>query len=83
MRMAKEVKPPKVKIEQNPEEPVEKKVLAAALLAMSRGVESLLGSGLRLDDLVVLIARRAPSVGKPDIRAVIQALNELRHEYSK
>ena len=71
-----------IQIEQDPNAPVQKKILAKELVALSRAAISLLNSGLGRKDLIALLHRRAPSVGKPDIGWVLEAIEELGKNYA-
>ena len=54
--------------------------LAREIRMISRAFKKLASSGLKRDTLVLLI-RAYSNVGKPDIRAVLQALDNLENEY--
>jgi hypothetical protein len=72
----------KVKVEQNPEELVERPVLATAIKAISFHMGRLLNQGLNERAIVCLVADSS-NVGKPDIRAVLSSLKHLAQEYCK
>jgi hypothetical protein len=80
--MPKEVRAPKVVVEQDQDNPVEHKVLARSILLMSKGVVALLDSGIKRDDMVTLILRRCPSrVGRREVEDVLSAIQQLRNDY--
>ena len=54
--------------------------LAREIRMISRAFKKLASSGLKRDTLVLLIHAYS-NVGKPDIRAVLQALDNLENEY--
>ncbi len=70
----------KVKVVQS-EPPVEKEVLAAAVVNISGALTALYKSGLNRDAIEVLLvdATRLP---KRDIRAVLDAMKTLRSRYT-
>ena len=72
----------KVIIEQDLEKPVEKKILAEAVLKISEGMGALLRAGLMPEDLISLIVRRCPTaITRTDVRAVLEAMDQLRRDY--
>jgi hypothetical protein len=72
----------KVKVEQNPEEPVERPVLATAIKAISFHMERLVKSGLN-ERAIVCLVHDYSGVGKPDIRAVLDSLKNLERMFCK
>lgn len=78
-----ERKPPKVKVEQKEGDEVPKKVLARAIVDISKGIAEILGAGLEMEDLVRLISRRKPGLSLVDIRDTIAGLEQLRRDYTK
>ncbi len=71
----------KVKILQNPEEPIETEVLANHIVKISEGFKKLLNGGLRQETIVLLIHAHT-NVGKPAIRDVLKTLPLLRQLYT-
>jgi hypothetical protein len=72
-----EAKNEKVKVK-----PVEKEVLAEAIVAISGSLQSLLSSGLTQEAIIVLVHDDS-KVGKPTIRAVLSSLRGLKQRYCK
>jgi hypothetical protein len=70
-----------VKIEQDAEKPVEKVVLAAAILKISEAMEDLRKSGLNEDAIIVLVRDRT-GIAKGTLKAVFSALASLRRDYA-
>jgi hypothetical protein len=86
------MKPPKqnVNIVQNEELPIERNVLAAAIVSMSKGVKQLSRGGLTLDAIIVLTQHncRGPYTNKPkptlaEVRAVLESLSDLERRFAK
>ena len=75
-------KPKKVVVVDDPEEPIEKAVLATAIRGISIGLTKLLGQGLN-EKAVVCLLHEFTLVGKPDIRAVLAGLKNLESEYCR
>lgn len=77
----------KAKVVDDPEAPVETEVLSDAIVKISRGMRSLLASGINKRAIVVLLHDAAPSRGnrgKPSKRAiedVIDCLGDLENRY--
>lgn len=70
-------------VEQDPNEPVPKKLLAKQVLALSDACRSLLSTGLTDDDLAVLLVRRSRSkFGLYDASNVIVAIKQLGKDYA-
>lgn len=70
------------------EQVVEKSVLAASIVEISRSMKRLLESGLNREAVIILTAHTVRSYNgrKPtmsDVRAVLAALAELEKEYCK
>lgn len=72
----------KVKVEQNPEEVIEKPVLAKAIVDISKAFNKLVGSGLN-ERAIVCLVHDGSGVGKPDIRAVLWSLKNLEKDFCK
>jgi len=70
----------KVKIEQDEEAPIERRVLAVEIMKISAALSHLLDSGLNERAIVALVAD-ATDVGRPDIRAVLTSLKTLHREF--
>ena len=72
----------KLKVEQDPDQPVPKPVLAKSIVDISAGFKKLLASGLN-ERAVVVLVHDACGVGKPDIRAVLKSLTFLSSDFCK
>jgi len=72
----------KVVVDQDPEAPIEKRVLAKTILEISVSMHKLIGSGLN-ERAVVCLVHDLSGVGKPDIRAVLKSLKELHKSFCK
>ncbi len=71
-----------VKIVQDPEQPVEREILARQIGAMADAFVKLLNQGITRRGLVVLIQDAAPyPLTKKDVNAVLDALKDLRRLY--
>jgi hypothetical protein len=75
-------KSPNVQVKQDPEEIIEKAVLAKAIVDISTAMKKLLASGLNRRAMVCLV-HDSCSVGKPDIRAVLDSLESLAKDYCR
>jgi len=71
-----------VKVTQDEEAPVEKAVLAKAIVDISRTMMKMLDSGLNERAIVCLVAEDS-HVGKPDVRAVLHSLKSLTKTYCR
>jgi hypothetical protein len=75
------MKKAKVVVTQKPDEPVvEKQVLATAIVNISKAFNALRNGGLNRHAIEVLV-HDASKVGKPDVRAVLDSLEQLRKDY--
>ncbi len=72
----------KVNIEQDPEQPIEKNVLAKAIVDIAGAFQKLYGSGLN-ERAIVCLVHDSCGVGKPDIRAVLHSLKTLERDYCR
>lgn len=72
----------KVVVKDDPEEVIERPVLATAIREISRGVTKLLAQGMN-ERAVVCLLHEFTLVGKPDIRAVVRGLRDLEKVYCK
>lgn len=70
-----------VLITQDPEAPIERTVLAGAIIGIEYAMKKLLKSGLNRRAIVVLV-HDSCNVGKPDIRAVLESLETLAKDYT-
>jgi hypothetical protein len=70
------------KVVQNDEAPVEKEILATAIVAISDAVQKLYKSGLNRKAVVALIADDT-KLGKGTIDTVLSSLLDLRKTYTK
>lgn len=75
------VKSASLVVEQNPEQPVEKKVLAQAIVDISKAFVQLSKSGLNRKAIVVLVKN---SSGAPQyqVENVLNALENLKRDYT-
>jgi hypothetical protein len=72
----------KVKVLQNPDEVIEKPVLAKAIIDIAKAFNRLSASGLN-ERAVVCLVHEASGVGKPDVRAVLSSLRTLERDFCK
>lgn len=72
----------KHKIEQDPEQPVDKKVLAQSIVAVAKAAAALFASGLKTRTICLLIKDQCPHLGLRDIQSVLDAAAQLDQEYT-
>ena len=72
-----------VKIEQDAEAPIETKVLAQAIVDMSRAMKALLASGLNRKAIIILVAAHSGIQNKSTVTAVLDSLETLAQAYTK
>lgn len=81
---------PRVNVVQQPDNPIEKNIVAAAIISISEGMAALQKSGLTFEAIVVLTQHNCRRVGKgykatkptiPEIRAVFESLCDLKRTY--
>lgn len=72
----------KVNVQQNPDEIVEKNVLAKAIIDISKAFNRLSVSGLNERSIVCLV-HDSSGVGKPDVRNVLASLKTLERDFCK
>lgn len=72
----------KAKVKQDAEAPVEKEVLAAAIVQIGDSLKRLYDSGLNRRAVVALLADDT-KLGKKTIEAVLDSLADLRRTYTK
>lgn len=72
----------KAKVTQNPDAPVERNILAQAIVDISRAAKKLADGGVNREAVIVLIQDR---VGGPKsrIRAVLNSLADLEREFCR
>ncbi len=70
------------KVKQDADKPVEREVLAAAIVKISEGMQKLLRSGLNREAIVVLL-RHSTGCGKADVEAVLEGLESLARDYAR
>jgi len=81
------MKAPKMNITQDEKNPVEKNILAAAIVAMSDGVKRLESQGLTFEAIIILTLHNIPSkhrtggIGQRDVEAVLRSLGELKTRF--
>lgn len=78
----------KVRIIEEQERPVERNVMASAILNISQAVQRLSTNGLTFDGIVILTQHNCRSTSKygtkpglADVRAVLRSLGELEKQY--
>lgn len=79
----------KVVVTQDPERPIEKNVLATAIVEISQAVKRLERSGLTLDAVVILTQHNCRSTAKygqnkpcmAEVREVLRSIGELSERY--
>jgi hypothetical protein len=74
--------PPRIKVVQDEAKPVEKGVLAEAIVKIGEAADALHKGGLNEEAVVILLAAKC-GVGKPDIRRVLAGLRQLRGWYCR
>ena len=79
----------KVRVVQDEEHPVERNVLAGAIVSISEAMASLLRGGLTFDAIVVLTQHNCKTPkkygakpGMADVRLVLNSLAELRQQFT-
>lgn len=72
----------KISVRKNEEKPETKEILAEAIVRIGAAADQLRRSGLNEDAIVVLLHAKT-NVGKPDIRAVLAGLRQLRAWYCR
>lgn len=72
----------RAKVIQDKDEPVDRPVLAKAVVDIAYAFRKLLNSGLNEKAIVALVAD-ATTVGRPDIRAVLSSLKNLEKDYCR
>lgn len=70
----------KVKVTQDPDNPVTKEVLAENIVKISEGMTKLLASGLNRKAIVVLL-KHSTGLGGGEINSVLDGLQQLRTNY--
>jgi hypothetical protein len=70
----------KVSVQQDPEEIIEKNVLAKAIVNIAKAFNKLSVSGLN-ERAIVCLVHDACGVGKPDVRAVLASLKTLERDF--
>ena len=71
----------KLVVQQDKEKPIEKNVLAQAILDISRAANRLSSSGLTRRAVIALVHDLVPSVSKTVIRGVLDGLDQLEQEF--
>lgn len=72
----------KVSVQQDPEKPVEKNILAQAIVDIAGAMKKLLASGLNEQAIVTLVAGKT-GFGHGTIRTVMQAMSHLERDYCR
>lgn len=72
---------PRVVIDQDEDRPIEKHVLAKAIVEMSASMKRLLASGINRKAIIVLLNDQT-SLGKGTIAMVLDGLEQLAKEYT-
>lgn len=76
----------KIVVTQNPEKPIEKNVLAKAIVEMSSAVKRLQAGGLNLEAIVVLTNHGIPPSRRPGtttVQTVLESLADLEKQFTK
>lgn len=71
-----------LKVTQDPSKPVEREILAEAIVRMSKSVQALRASGLNERALVALVHDHC-RLPKSDIERVLHALDRLAKDYTR
>lgn len=77
------MKTQKVNVTQKAEAPVERNVLAQAIVDISSAMKKLTASGLTRNAVIVLVHDRLQCVGKRDIGYVFDALADLERQFCR
>lgn len=75
----------KLVITQDPADPIEKNILAAAIVEISKSVRKLEAQGLAQDAIIVLVQHAIPvkhKVNLRDVRAVLKSLGDLQRNFT-
>ena len=78
--MAETRKPRRLVVQKDPEVPESDTVLAKAIIKLSSEVGKILASGLNRRAVVVLL-HDITGVGKPDIRKILEGMEQLKSDY--
>ena len=76
-------KKPQAKIIQDEQKPVEKNILAQAVVRISEAASDLRRSSGLNDRALVLLISASSKVGKPDVEAVLRSLENLKRDYCR
>jgi hypothetical protein len=68
-------------VEQNPEAPVDAKILAEAIVKISQNTDAMLKAGLKMSTIAVLVSRTS-RVSVTDVLSVLNSLATLRKDYT-
>lgn len=74
-------------LEQDPQKPIEKSILAKAILEISGGMRKLLNSGINREAVVILLHAKVGQQGgihgtsKSSVRAVLDGIAQLERDY--
>lgn len=71
-----------ITVEQDPDAPVEKPVLAQAIVDISRSLKRLRDSGLNRRGIIVLL-QHSTRLSKADIESVLNSLESLERDYCR
>lgn len=71
-----------VKVKQDPNAPVEREILAEAIVRMSKSVQALRSSGLNERAIVALLHDHC-RLPKSDIERVLHSLDQLAKDYTR
>ena len=69
-------------VQQDPEEIIQRPVLAKAIVEIAVGFQKILASGLN-ERAIVCLVHESSGVGKPDIRAVLKGLTQLKQDFCR
>jgi hypothetical protein len=73
-------RPRRIRVDQDPEKPLERGVLAKAIVDISKAARELARSGLNKKAITLLVAHKA-RCGQSTAAAVLEALEQLEQEY--
>lgn len=73
----------KISVEQNPEAPVKKTILAQAIVDISKAMKALQDSGLNRHAIVVLLGSKNGMPPKYQIINVLDGLEQLARDFTK
>ena len=82
MRQADNVSGGKLRVTQDKDKPIEKEVLAAHIIEISRGITRILSTGLNRKAIIALL-RDSTGLGKSTLKIVLDGIEQLEHDYCR